>query len=209
MQGLIFLCFLSILWITCAQSQAPSYSFPTKYLARVGGWVSDGLTDHQKVISAGWMYVDLTIPSMRVDEVWNLETTFGTDLYDDLNVLSDTHLYFQNSSLFYYANPQGVSCSNSSAGIPPQDWPSSTFVEDVVFEGRLAHQFNQSYGAIPATLYVDVETKLPSGLYFGSISNKPVKFWDGSTVYFRELLEVNSFAASSVLFTAPSFCLEN
>ena len=194
------------LYVTFTLAQ-PSYSFPSKYQARVGGWVSDALTGHNKVLSAGWMYVDRTIPSMRVDEVWNLETTYGTDLYDNMQVLADTHLYYQDYSLFFYANPQGVSCSNSTSGIPPQDWPSSTYVDDVIFEGRLAHQFNQSYGAIPATLYVDVETSLPIANYFGPISNKPVRFWDGSTVYYRNIYEVESFKASSVLFSTPEYCL--
>merc|ERR1712137_135147 len=202
------LCAVAVVVIYCGLciGQTPSYNFPQKYQSLVTGWVSDGLSGHKKIVSTGWMFVDNTIPAMRVDEVWDLSTTVGTGLYDGLGVTADTHLYFESSSLFFYSTPEGPSCSNSTSGILPQVWSSSTYTDTVPFEGKLSYQFNQTYSNLPTTLYVDVETELPLAIYIGPISQRPTRFWDGSMVYFRSLFQVESFTASSVLFSAPNYC---
>lgn len=200
------LCVLVVVVVTLVNGQTPSYTFPARYQSAVGGWVSDGLSGHKKIISTGWMYTDNTLPAMRVDEVWDLETTAGTALYQQMGVLSDTHLYYDTGSLFIYTNTQGAFCSNASAAIPPQDWPASTYVGKVDFEGHAAYLFNQSYGHLPSSLYVDIESGLPLANFIGPASNRPGRFWDGAMVYFRNIIEVASFNASSVLFTMPSFC---
>merc|ERR1712110_140136 len=197
------LCGCLFLVAVLALGQTPSYTFPARYQSSVGGWVSDGLSGHKKIISTGWMFADNTLPAMRVDEVWNLETTADTSLYQQMGVLSDTHLYYDTGSLFLYTNAQGAFCSNASAAIPPQTWPASTYVGKVDFEGHAAYLFNQSYGRLPSSLYVDIETGLPLANFIGPTSNRPGRFWDGAMVYFHNLIEVTSFNASQVLFTIP------
>ena len=49
-----------------ASAMGQSYDFPEKYIALVGGWVQDGAVSHEQAYSAGWMYVDNSIPCMRV-----------------------------------------------------------------------------------------------------------------------------------------------
>ena len=193
-------------FLSCCIAQTPSYTFPERYQSVVGGWVSDGLSGHKKIISSGFMYTDNTLPAMRVDEVWDLETTAHTSLYQDMGVLSDTHLYYSTGSLFLYTNAQGAFCSNSSSGIPPQDWPASTYVGKVEFEGHAAYMFNQTYGRLPSSLYVDIETGLPLANFIGPASKRPGRFWDGAMVYFRNIFEVASFNASDVLFAVPDYC---
>ena len=104
------------------------------------------------------MLVNNTIPAMRVDEVWELESIADTDLYLSLGIVADTHTYYDNGSYYFFTNATGTYCSSSTSPIPPQNWPSSTFVGEVDFEGQRAYQFNQTYSRLPASLYVSIDT---------------------------------------------------
>src|SRR3990167_3972589 len=89
--------------------QAPFYNFPTRYKGLVYGATEDGLTAHHPSVSVGWIYTDNTVPTMRVDEVWELETIYETGL-GNLGLISDTHLYYATKYYYFYTNGTGSQC---------------------------------------------------------------------------------------------------
>ena len=193
-----------LLLVSLAFCQAPSYNFPTRYRGLVYGATQDAFTGNHKAVSVGWIYTDNTVPTMRIDEVWELETLYETSLGAE-GITSDTHLYFASNYYYFFTNGTGGYCSSAAFGLFPQQWPASSFVGQTVFDGIVANQFNQSYSILPSSLWVSVETNQPLAIFIGPQGTfHPL--YDGSFVVFQKIQEVDDFEFGSQLFAKPSYC---
>eukprot|EP01100_Stratorugosa_tubuloviscum_P010253 TRINITY_DN437_c0_g2_i1.p1 TRINITY_DN437_c0_g2~~TRINITY_DN437_c0_g2_i1.p1 ORF type:complete len:221 (+),score=91.59 TRINITY_DN437_c0_g2_i1:102-764(+) len=190
-------------------SNNPIYQFPNKWQANVQGWVADGLTNHEPAISTGFFFSDYTIQSQRVDEVWNLTSIHGTDIYN-LGILSDTHLFYPESAYFYYTNSSGQFCSLSATGYLSQNMFASedSFIGETTYNNVKVYQFSSSYSTgilknVNITLYVSTISQKPIAFVVPNIG----RFFDGSVVNFITFDEVKgNFPFQNDLFNPPSYC---
>eukprot|EP01121_Diplochlamys_sp_Union-15-3_P005171 TRINITY_DN15511_c0_g1_i1.p1 TRINITY_DN15511_c0_g1~~TRINITY_DN15511_c0_g1_i1.p1 ORF type:complete len:218 (-),score=33.73 TRINITY_DN15511_c0_g1_i1:5-658(-) len=205
LQLLLVICF--VLGQTWAQSNG--YTFPTKYKARVYGYVQDFFLNNQKAYTNGWIFVDYTIPSMRADEVWDQTSIYKTGL-GSLGVLSDSHMFLSNYNYFFYTNSSGGFCfEDNSIGIMPQNTFSSpsTYVKNTTFLNTPVYEYQSTYGPtalnVVVNLYVSISSNLPVALY--TVVDAGGLGKEYSEIIYLEFNQVPDFTDPQV-FALPSYC---
>eukprot|EP01095_Lingulamoeba_sp_RSL-Kostka_P001986 TRINITY_DN12825_c0_g1_i1.p1 TRINITY_DN12825_c0_g1~~TRINITY_DN12825_c0_g1_i1.p1 ORF type:complete len:221 (+),score=65.27 TRINITY_DN12825_c0_g1_i1:45-707(+) len=182
----------------------PSYVFPTRYIAGTIGWVSDELVNHQKAYILGWIYTDYSINTQLIEEVFNKNTTYGSEFYN-LGIRSDSHLFYPDIGYYYYSNYTGSYCEKSPSGLFGQyQFDSSTYIGIAIKDGISCYQFSSCFPPPLAKtcidFYVSTATERPVSMVVPNI----LKYFDGSVVNYITFEEVESFEED--FFDVPPFC---
>lgn len=183
---------LTLLLLVALCDGAPSFTFPDRFSARVGGWVRDAFVDDRVAYSTGFQHTDYTLGYQRTDEIWDVTSINGTTLWNS-GIRSDTHLFLGSGPtdaafMWYQGATTGAPvCLKTPTGLlakdafaSPSSYVGSGIVNGVpvdVFNGTLAFVFN-------VTLWVSRADKSPVQLFVGP--NPQFGGWKGSFVQYSD-----------------------
>ncbi len=205
---------LSTAIFSTVEAAPKGFTYPSRYSAFVEGWVADAPLNNKRAFSTGWMYADYVRqpPAMRVDEVWNVTSMAGTPFWNT-GVRSDTHLWWDTASWFFYSSGSSFNCSLfpdipfiPALKLIPQDTFSNGYAGTMIFEGREVQVFNASVGN--AQMYTTMgDDPRPVALYYPPHRASRPRFWSGSLVKFINFRpQFSPFEFDSYLFTPPQGC---
>eukprot|EP01096_Ripella_sp_DP13-Kostka_P017476 TRINITY_DN8925_c0_g1_i1.p1 TRINITY_DN8925_c0_g1~~TRINITY_DN8925_c0_g1_i1.p1 ORF type:complete len:256 (-),score=102.22 TRINITY_DN8925_c0_g1_i1:7-663(-) len=191
------------------------FTYPDRYSALVEGWVADAPLLNRKTYSTGWMYTDYlrSPPAMRVDEVWNVTSMAGTPFWDT-GVRSDTHLWWDTASWFFYSSGSSFNCSIfpdysflPSLKLIPQNTFSTGYAGTTYFEGHEVQVFNGSFGGIKMYTTMGNNPRPVALFYPPHRPEAPKRFWSGSVIKFLKFqTQLSAFEFDSYLFNPPTGC---